>query len=168
MLGDPCDVIHDAKEVPVGIKIYALIHHCRLKLNLTIEIWIAELNSSYLISVFTWRIISISELKIGNLGFYNLGLSQSTKIGRLKSQTSNRDLNQPITVGQLIEALILHVIFFNLLNKNIIYDLLCSSLGILFVVPSIFFSLFSAYKSVALDTLTSRDDVKHAWRHHVK
>ena len=56
MLGDscdPCDVIHDAKEVPVGIKIYARIHHCRLKLNLTIEIWIAELNSSYLISVFT-------------------------------------------------------------------------------------------------------------------
>ena len=24
---DPCDVIHDAKEVPVGIKIYARIHH---------------------------------------------------------------------------------------------------------------------------------------------
>ena len=65
MLGDPCDpcdVIHDAKEVPVGIKIYARIHHCRLKLNLTIEIWIAELNSSYLISVFTWRIISLDTL----------------------------------------------------------------------------------------------------------
>ena len=69
MLGDPCDVIHDAKEVPVGIKIYACIHHCRLKLSLTIEIWIAELNSSLELSNFGIHMTdNLSELKIGNLG----------------------------------------------------------------------------------------------------
>ena len=86
----------------------ARIHHCRLKLHSAIEIWIAGLGSSYSISVFTITVCINQRIENWKSRIENLELSQSTKIGWLKSQTSNRDLKPPIEIHLFFGDVFIH------------------------------------------------------------